>query len=70
MITNLQPFSAGNTGIYSGWIEVDKVADTFIDTTGWGKGVIFINRFNLGRYWASLGPQVCHFEQLVQFKFR
>ena len=24
---------------------------------GWGKGVAFVNEFNLGRYWPSAGPQ-------------
>ncbi|XP_069677601.1 beta-galactosidase-like [Periplaneta americana] len=32
--------------------------DTYLDPTGWGKGVAFINGFNLGRYWPVLGPQV------------
>ncbi|XP_041664936.1 beta-galactosidase-1-like protein 2 [Cheilinus undulatus] len=30
--------------------------DTFIKLPGWGKGVVFINGHNLGRYW-SIGPQ-------------
>uniref|UniRef100_UPI0037E7EAE8 beta-galactosidase-1-like protein 2 n=1 Tax=Semicossyphus pulcher TaxID=241346 RepID=UPI0037E7EAE8 len=30
--------------------------DTFIKLPGWGKGVVFINGKNLGRYW-STGPQ-------------
>lgn len=32
-------------------------ADTFLDTRGWGKGVVTINQYNIGRYWASIGPQ-------------
>lgn len=35
-----------------------KTLDTFLDPTGWGKGVAFVNGFNLGRYWPSIGPQV------------
>ena len=35
----------------------DSAADTFIDMSKWGKGVVFINGFNLGRYWSSVGPQ-------------
>ncbi|KAF1748175.1 hypothetical protein GCK72_024642 [Caenorhabditis remanei] len=31
--------------------------DTFLDTRGWGKGVVTINQYNIGRYWASIGPQ-------------
>jgi beta-galactosidase len=30
--------------------------DTFLDMTGWGRGVAFVNGFNLGRYWPSAGP--------------
>lgn len=32
--------------------------DTFLDTTGWGKGYVWINGNNLGRYWPGVGPQV------------
>ncbi|XP_050453889.1 beta-galactosidase isoform X2 [Cataglyphis hispanica] len=31
--------------------------DTFLDTTGWGKGMAFVNGHNLGRYWPLVGPQ-------------
>lgn len=31
--------------------------DTFLDLSAWGKGVAFINGFNLGWYWPSIGPQ-------------
>ncbi|PSN30941.1 hypothetical protein C0J52_24075, partial [Blattella germanica] len=31
--------------------------DTFLDSSDWGKGVAFINGFNLGRYWPLEGPQ-------------
>lgn len=32
--------------------------DTFVDTTGWGKGYIWVNGHNLGRYWPTAGPQI------------
>ncbi|NP_001121284.1 galactosidase beta 1 like L homeolog precursor [Xenopus laevis] len=32
--------------------------DTFIQFPGWTKGQIWINGFNLGRYWPVRGPQV------------
>lgn len=35
---------------------VDECQDTFVDTAGWGKGCVFINGFNLGRFW-EIGPQ-------------
>ncbi|KAA0187151.1 hypothetical protein HAZT_HAZT000615 [Hyalella azteca] len=30
--------------------------DTFLDMRQWNKGVVFVNGFNVGRYW-SVGPQ-------------
>lgn len=40
---------------FRGEFEVDELADTFIDFDGWDKGHIYINGFNIGRYW-SAGP--------------
>lgn len=34
----------------------EEKGDTFVDMEGWGKGCIFINGFNLGRFW-EIGPQ-------------
>ena len=31
-------------------------ADTFVDLAGWTKGAVWINGFNLGRFW-DIGPQ-------------
>ena len=50
----------------AGWVEgtpsfsrfeftLDEPADTYIDTTGFGKGVAFVNGTNVGRYW-EIGP--------------
>lgn len=36
----------------------DLPQDTFITFSGWTKGQIWINGFNLGRYWPARGPQV------------
>jgi beta-galactosidase len=46
--------------LFYGQFDIDKspIHDTYIDPTGWGKGLIFINGFNLGRYWPVVGPQV------------
>ncbi|XP_062577620.1 beta-galactosidase-1-like protein 2 [Saccostrea cucullata] len=33
----------------------DTPCDTFLDMNGWNKGVVFLNGFNLGRYW-KIGP--------------
>ncbi|KAL7301481.1 hypothetical protein TKK_0005919 [Trichogramma kaykai] len=32
--------------------------DTYLNTVGWGKGAVYVNGYNLGRYWPSVGPQV------------
>uniref|UniRef100_A0A1I7XMM2 Glyco_hydro_35 domain-containing protein n=1 Tax=Heterorhabditis bacteriophora TaxID=37862 RepID=A0A1I7XMM2_HETBA len=50
--------TTGGHGIYFGEFFVKNPIDTFIDTSGWGKGVAFVNGNNIGRYWASQGPQV------------
>lgn len=42
---------------YSGSFVVDKVTDTYMSFNGWGKGVAFVNDFNIGRFWPSFGPQ-------------
>ena len=42
--------------IYEGTFTLDKTGDTFIDMEEWGKGIIFINGKNIGRYW-EVGPQ-------------
>ncbi|MGR0318675.1 beta-galactosidase [Agromyces sp. ZXT2-3] len=40
----------------AGSFDLETPVDLFLDTTGWGKGVVWINGFPLGRYW-SAGPQ-------------
>lgn len=42
---------------FRGSFDVDEVCDTYVDTHGFTKGNVFINGFNLGRYWNSAGPQ-------------
>ncbi|GFH42726.1 glycosyl hydrolase [Lactococcus hodotermopsidis] len=37
-------------------LEIAETADTFIDLTGWGKGFVTVNGFNIGRFWET-GPQ-------------
>lgn len=44
-------------GFFKGTLTItSKPHDTFLDMTGWGKGVVFINDYVLGRYW-NIGPQ-------------
>jgi beta-galactosidase len=40
----------------SGLFNLDEVGDTYLDMSNWGKGVVWINGHNLGRYW-QIGPQ-------------
>ncbi|WP_077623258.1 glycoside hydrolase family 35 protein [Sediminibacillus massiliensis] len=42
---------------FRGTFDADGLHDTFVDSTGFTKGNIFINGFNLGRYWNTAGPQ-------------
>lgn len=41
---------------FYGEFDADAGVDTFINPYGWEKGCIFINGFNIGRYW-KVGPQ-------------
>lgn len=60
-------FSARESGTESGEAKAEpafyrftftaeETGDTFLDFTGWGKGVAFVNGFNIGRFW-EIGPQ-------------
>jgi beta-galactosidase len=42
--------------LHRGTLTIEETADTFIDMSGWAKGVVFVNGHNLGRYW-EIGPQ-------------
>jgi beta-galactosidase len=49
---------------YVGYFDVsaEDVGETYIDTTGWGKGQLLTyscdGPVNLGRYWPTVGPQM------------
>ncbi len=49
-------YTAGQPILYSGTFTLDKVGDTFLYMENWGKGIVFVNGVNLGRYW-KVGPQ-------------
>lgn len=42
---------------YRGYFNAEETFDTYVDTEGFTKGNVFINGFNLGRYWNTAGPQ-------------
>ncbi|KZX21824.1 glycoside hydrolase family 35 protein [Rathayibacter tanaceti] len=48
-------FAAGPQ-LASGVVELDEPADLYLDTLHWGKGLVWVNGFLLGRYWRR-GPQ-------------
>ena len=39
-----------------GIFNLNETADTYLDLSNWGKGVVWVNGHNLGRYW-NIGPQ-------------
>lgn len=42
--------------IRKGTFNMDKTGDTWLDMHQWGKGCVWVNGHNLGRYW-EIGPQ-------------
>ena len=49
-------YTEGLPAFYRFELEVTERADTFLELDGWGKGCVFLNGFNLGRFW-EIGPQ-------------
>jgi beta-galactosidase len=47
---------ASGPAFYRGHFTLKDVGDTFLDTRGLGKGVVWVNGHNLGRFW-NAGPQ-------------
>ena len=41
---------------YKATFTLDKTADTFLDMSSWGKGMIWVNGHAMGRFW-EIGPQ-------------
>ena len=54
-------YSKGRPSFFRGSFHVpngEPLADTFLSLQGWSKGFVWINGFNIGRYWPIAGPQV------------
>ncbi len=49
-------YKENTPAFYRGVFHAEETADTFLDFEGWGKGCIFVNGFNIGRFW-EIGPQ-------------
>lgn len=45
----------GQPAFYRYQFELEDLADTYLDMTGFGKGVVFVNNVNIGRFWEK-GP--------------
>jgi beta-galactosidase len=41
---------------FKGSFDLESIADTYIDMSGYQKGIVWVNGHNLGRYW-NIGPQ-------------
>lgn len=46
----------GVSVLKKGSFYLKKTADTYLDMSNWGKGVVWVNGNNLGKYW-KIGPQ-------------
>ena len=58
-------------GFYSGSFVLPKdqaILHTYLQPANWRKGLVFLNEFNLGRYWPNVGPQVTLFAPANLFK--
>lgn len=42
--------------VKKGSFDLQGIGDTYLDMSNWGKGVVWVNGHNLGRYW-QIGPQ-------------
>jgi beta-galactosidase len=50
------PKTAGQPVVKKATFNLSAVGDTYFDMSQWGKGMVWINGHNLGRYW-QVGPQ-------------
>jgi beta-galactosidase len=51
-----KPVKATQPGLYKGQFKLEELADTYLDMKDFGKGFVFLNGHNLGKYW-NIGPQ-------------
>jgi beta-galactosidase len=49
-------YKSGTPSFYEFEFSADEACDTFVDMEGWGKGCVFVNGKNIGRFW-KIGPQ-------------
>jgi len=51
-----KPATGTSPVVVKGSFNLTKTIDTYLDMSDWGKGVVWVNGHNLGKYW-SIGPQ-------------
>ena len=49
-------YTEGLPAFYRFELQAEETGDTFLELEGWGKGCVFVNGFNIGRFW-EIGPQ-------------
>ncbi|ELK17185.1 Beta-galactosidase-1-like protein [Pteropus alecto] len=58
LLKRSRPQTPSGPTFYSTTFKIlDSGGDTFLFLPGWTKGQVWINGFNLGRYWTKWGPQ-------------
>jgi beta-galactosidase len=52
-VDNFKPSTVDHTGptFYRGTFTLDKLGGSFLDTSKWSMGVVWVNGHNLGRFW-------------------
>ncbi|MGF2411046.1 glycoside hydrolase family 35 protein [Ferruginibacter sp.] len=55
-LTATAKLADGIPAIKKGIFNLKETGDTYLDLSTWGKGVIWVNGYNLGKYW-NVGPQ-------------
>jgi beta-galactosidase len=53
---NATAATANGPALYKGTFKLTTTGDTYLDMRGFGKGFVFLNGHNLGKYW-NIGPQ-------------
>lgn len=57
--SNSRLIRSGPTIFYTEFeISLEHLLDSYLNVMGWGKGIAYLNGFNLGRYWPVVGPQI------------
>ncbi len=49
-------YKLGSPAFYEFELQIEEIGDTFLELDGWGKGCVFVNGKNIGRFW-KIGPQ-------------